>query len=547
MKTIVAVCVAVAMPALALAQPTCEERLAEIDERIASGNYPDQNVQLARTMRQSMAQMCGMFDEQMLEQMMDGFEDVLPVKTEEEKLAEREAKRRVADTSRAARNAAKAAQEQARPDSGLDSVAGQGRSVASGFVDRSEDMLNFWIWDWDMHEGKARILYTTHPSLEQQGRPDWQTYTYVVEMTPDGGSTQTLVKSKQVFGHAALALRRGHDEILLQRETGPGGSPTFFDRWSISGRKLLSSVPTPAANTPHGNKVSWMPFRGPTSDGNVIFIGTAALERYQTAFAWFEASPDGTVLGSGSLKIRGSDSTSLFMIPTNNGGGAFPLLFDVDEEIVRQYGGSEVKANIVQESRILTIGNDASKSRQSAVLSRMLMPTQMDMGSMQYMPELEHELMANRSIESLNVGPHAIPMIQPVGEGYVVLARFTGNRSRKIEIHGHWLIWVGSDKIEREVYLNPLSEDLNVNFVTFTVTEADEVILYGNSKDHRGTDYVVLLDKQGKPKATAAAKQPKNGKIEGMLADGKGVWLYGHGYPTDKFSRFRFWSERIDF
>jgi hypothetical protein len=290
-----------------------------------------------------------------------------------------------------------------------------------------------------------------------------------------------------------------------------------------------------------------MPFRGPTSDGNVIFIGTAALERYQTAFAWFEASPDGTVLGSGSLKIRGSDSTSLFMIPTSNGGGAFPLLFDADEEVVRKYGSSEVKANIVQESRILTIGNDASRSRQSAVLGRMLMPTQMDMGAMQDMPDLEHELMANRTIESLNVGPHAIPMIQPVGDGYVVLTKFTGNRSRKDEIHGHWLIWVGHDKIEREVYLNPLAEDLNVNFVTFTVTEADEIILYGNSKEHTGTDYVVLLDKQGKPKATAAAKQPKNGKIEGMLADGKGVWLYGHGYPTDEFSRFRFWSERIDF
>ena len=498
-------------------------------------------------MRDSLDGMCGMLDDATLAQLMEGIEEVLPTRSAEEQQAVKEAKRATAEASRNARKAATAAREQAKPDSGLAKVTGQGRSVASGFIDRNEDMLNFWIWDWDVHEGKARVVYTTHPSLEQQGRPDWKTYTYVVEMTPDGGSTQTLVKSKQVFGHAALALRRGHDEILLQRETGPPGSPSFFDRWSIPGRRLISSVPTPAADTPHGDKVSWMPFRGPTGDGNVIFVGTAALERYQTAFAWFEASPDGTVLGSGSLQIAGTDSTSLFMNPGSNGGGAFPLLFGVDEEIVRQYGGSEVKANIVQESRILTIEDDASKTYQSAVLSRMMMPTQMDMAAMQYMPELEHELMANRSTESLNVGPHAITMIQPVDDGYVVLSKFTGNRKRSVPVHGHWLIWVSRDEIEREVYIDPLAEDLNVNFVTFTVAEDDEIILYGNSKDHKGTDYVVLMDSQGKPKATAAVKQPKNGKIEGMIAGADGVWLFGHGYPTDKYSRFRFWSERIEF
>ena len=162
------------------------------------------------------------------------------------------------------------------------------------------------------------------------------------------------------------------------------------------------------------------------------------------------------------------------------------------------------------------------------------------------MPELEHEFMANRTTESLNVGPHAITMIQPVGDGYVVLSKFTGSRNRSVPVHGHWLIWVNRDEIEREVYINPLAEDLNVNFVTFTVTEDDEIILYGNSKEHTGTDYVVLLDEAGSPKATAAVRQPKNGKIEGLLADDSGVWLFGHGYPTDDFSRFRFWSERIE-
>ena len=128
MKCVNLLCVASILPSFAMAQATCGERLAEIDERIASGNYPEYNVQLAKTMRDSMAQMCGMFDEQTLDQMMDGFEDVLPVKTEEEKRAEREEKKRVAEASRAARKAAAEAREAATPDSGLARVTGSGRS-----------------------------------------------------------------------------------------------------------------------------------------------------------------------------------------------------------------------------------------------------------------------------------------------------------------------------------------------------------------------------------------------------------------------------------
>lgn len=135
------------LPIGALAQGSCEEQLQEVDRRIATGNYPDYNVQLARTMRDSLTQLCdmGMANEQMLDQMMDGFEDVLPVKSEEEKRAEREEKRKVAEASRNARKAAEAAR--VPPPSGLDNVSISGRPVANGFIDRSEDMLNFWAWD----------------------------------------------------------------------------------------------------------------------------------------------------------------------------------------------------------------------------------------------------------------------------------------------------------------------------------------------------------------------------------------------------------------
>jgi hypothetical protein len=498
--------IACLLPVSALAQATCEERLAEIDERIASGKYPDYNMQLAKTMRESMAQMCGMFDEQMLDQMMDGFEDVLPVKTEEEKLAERKAKGEVAAASRAARKEAEAARERARPSSGLENVTRSDRSVASGFIDRDEDMLHFWTWDWDIYKGNARVLYMTQPSRVQYGQPDWTRSVYVVETTPDGRSTQYLITRKQAHERWTVALRRGHDEVILQRLTGQEGSPTTLERWSVSQTKQLSSVTTPIPSFKHSDRVFWPQFVTPTTDGNVLFQTAFEPHRGESSAAWYEASPDGRVLGHGTLPLKGGGFTNLGAIWTQEGGAALPFIPSV---------------TLFPEIRILAIAGNASSASQTAVV--------------------------RGDIESQDISPRALPAMRSVRDGFIVLTKVVADRSLPVSEHGHWLVWVSGDRIEREAYLNPLAEDLNINIKMFDVANNGDIVLYGDSKEHKGTDYVVLLDNQGRPKATAAAKQPKNGKIEGMLADDNGVWLFGHGYPTDEFSRFRFWSERIEF
>ena len=544
MKRILSPVLLCVIPIVTQAQGDCGAEIAEIDRRIETGDYAVMNVQIATGIRDSLAGMCSMMDDATLARMMEGIEEVLPTRTEEEQRAVKEAKRAVAEASREAREAAEA--NRPAPDIGIGDVDETGTSVASGFVDRSEDMLRLWIWDWDIHNGKARVLYETRPSRVQLGRPDWQTYVYVVETGPEGKSTQRLVTSKQAQENSALALRRGHDEVLLQRRVGAEGTPTTLERWSISQQKLLSSVSVPVVSLPQGEKMTWMPFRGPTSDGNVLFVSAYSPQSNRSVAAWYEASPNGTVTGQGTMPIDGGGFTNLDLVRTGNGGGAMPLMFGAEEEITRRHGSSEVKALIANETRLLTIGDDGSAKR-SAVISRFMMPMQVDMSSMRYAAELEHEYLANRSIARLNVGPRTMPMIQPVGDSYVILTQITADRSRSQPVHGHWLVWVGNDSIEREVYLNPLAEDLNVNFVTFTTTGNGEIALYGNSSKHTGSDYIVLLDKKGSPKATTVAKQPKNGKIEGMLADDSGVWLFGQGYPTDEFSRFRFWSERIEF
>ena len=88
-------------------------------------------------------------------------------------------------------------------------------------------------------------------------------------------------------------------------------------------------------------------------------------------------------------------------------------------------------------------------------------------------------------------------------------------------------------------------DDHRVGFKMFDIAPKGDIVLYGDSKDHTGTDYGVEPDASGFPKATAAVKRPKNGASKGLLADDEGVWLFGNGYPIDEFRRYRFRFERI--
>jgi hypothetical protein len=542
MKFGVAILIAL-VPLPVFAQGNCDAELEEIDRRIASGNYPEMNVELAKQMRGSIAQMCGMLDPTLRAQMMEGIEEILPTKSEAEQRAEREAKRAAAESARAAREAEAAARKV--PDSGADKLVASGRSVASGFVDRAEDMLHFWVWDWDVYRGNARVLYMTQPSRVQYGRPDWSRNIYVVEIGADGQTTQHLVASKQAHENWTVALRRGHDEVILQRETGGDGTPTTLERWSVPGKNRLSSVTTPAPTFEHSDKVSWHHFAAPTTDGNVMFIDAFEPERGRTTATWYEASPDGRIVGQGQLPMDGGGFSNLSAIATDAGGAMLPVMFATDKLVTQRFEGTEVSARVMQEMRLLTIADDSSSST-SAVVGTMILPEMSDIAAVAYASEIEHALMANRSIESYDIAPRSLPAAQSIDGGYIMLNRFVGDRSRAQPVHGHWLIWVGEERIEREVYLNPLAEDLRVDFKLFDIAPRGDIVLYGNSKDHTGTDYIVVLDAAGSPKATAAVKQPKNGSIKALIADDDGAWLFGNGYPSDEFSRYRFWSERIE-
>lgn len=536
----------VLLPLAALAHSDCDAELAEIDRRIATGSYPDMNVALAQQMRTSIEQMCPMLDTATRAQMMTSIEDILPTRSEEERRADKEAKRAAAKAAREARRTAKESNRVSTKvaDSRVMTVPNAGHSVASGFVDRNEDMLHFWVWDWDVYKSKTRVLYMTQPSRVQYGRPDWTRNIYVVIVDANGRTTQRLITSKQAHEKWTVALRRHHDEVILQRQTGADGSSTTLERWSISHQKMISSVTTPLPTFEHADKASWHHFATATSDGNIMFVAAFEPARGKLSASWYKATPDGRVLGYGQLPMDGGAYTNLGAIATDSGGAAVPVLLATDRQVTRRFDKTEISAKVMKEMHLLSMDGNGSPNT-SPVIATTILPEITDMAGMAYAAEIEHALMANRSIENLDIAPRSLPAMQSLNGGYLILTKFVGDRRRPEPVHGHWLVWVGKERIEREVYLNPLAEALNITIKMFDTAPNGDIILYGDSKQHTGTDYIVVLDSAGTPKSKVPAKQPNNGSIKALIAEDNGVWLIGNGYPTDEFSRYRLWFERI--
>ncbi|TFH48381.1 MAG: cysteine--tRNA ligase, partial [Bacteroidia bacterium] len=196
--------------------------------------------------RSTLEQLCDYLDDATRQAMVDDLDELLSTKSKEELQADRRARTAKEKNRREGSKRAAAQAEQEKPIvSAVLRGAPTAKSLAAQFIVRPEDMVTLWIWDWDTFDGKMRVLYTTTPALQQLGRPDWQQYVYVVETTAQGIATQHLITSKHAQDHEALALRRGHDEIIFQRRIDRQGESSALERWSISGQKQISSATTP--------------------------------------------------------------------------------------------------------------------------------------------------------------------------------------------------------------------------------------------------------------------------------------------------------------
>ncbi len=551
-------------PALSYALDDCSAQLAEIDKRLESTDESATNIMLAMQMRQTIEQMCFMLDEQTMSKMLEGIDEVLKTDLGRMPPATVPAPGRTTATTR------KSSTREADPGA-LIPPAPTGRSLGARFIDRPEKMDMFYIWDMDMLGNNARILYTSGPSLPQLGLADWQQYVYVVEMTPDGQATQTMVTNKQAQDHAALALRRGHDEVHFQRHRAERGDPSTLELWSVSGQNRLSSTTTPNPVWPDGTNWDWQPFRLATSDGNVLFNHSKMTKAgNKSLIAWFEARPNGDISGKGST-TRTDKAGEAAWVDTDNGGGGLIITLSAHNmsgvqtrlhtPIERQIGGRSIHAVVFSETRLLVTSDDASSAWESAALSRTLAwdgelavspdlaPMARNRQAFEQMALTEaaaREAGAWGMVETLNVGFKRINMVRPTNNGYVALVKTTANRNLDPPVHGPYLLYMDKDEISREVYLNPMAEALDVDLKILTVAPNDDVYVYGTTLG-RGVDaYVIRIGKDGSADAYAKVTKTGNNHVETMIADDSGVWLFGQGTMEGRVAP-RLFVERIQF
>ena len=514
---ILVVCVS---PASALEQEACLERLESVDQRIASGKYSDQNVQIARQMRGSIMQSCAYLDEATIGQMMEGFEQLLPTRSESERQAHEEAKRAERAELREVQRAEMEVRQKERAERERREAANKpkplavsevlkqpptAKSVLAKTINRDDGMYYAELQDWDTFQGKARILYSTAPSREQFVADTPQHHLYVIEADAKGVVNQRRVMDRPVGLVMAAGLRRGYDEIILQQYPSNTDRPVQLERWSITDRKLVSSVTAP---TLPGSKESY--FCVATSDGNVLFAANDPMAKGKTTITWLEVSPEGEVTGQGRTssetdKLSKSDASCF---GTRSGGGGFIIdVTSIDEDgidsaldtpLKRRVGDAELAAVVFSERRLLVTNDIDDSAWQSPAISRDFLWLGVEkLGPMMSLAmqeeyerttgDLEFKYGGNASVINRQTGNGYRSATQAVGDGFGVLINGRSLSYEHTGARGSWFYEYATNGETRETNLDPAGEHLGIGFDMFAASNEDLVTLYGES-------YVILLD-----------------------------------------------------
>ncbi|MGB5490346.1 MAG: hypothetical protein WBM76_05910 [Woeseiaceae bacterium] len=543
--------------AMALDPDECEARLKSVDDRIASGKYSAQNVQMAQQMRDSILQSCPYLDDATVDKMMEGFENLLPTRSEAErqaasdaKRAERAAQRDIERAELDVRRKERAEREQreaaVKPPlvSEVLTRPPTANSLGGEHVDRRDGMYYAKIYDWDLYQDKLRVLYVTNPSRDQYVRDRRQHFVYVIEADANGSVTQHDVTGEPTARVATAGLRRGYDEVILQHVvSGTAGEAGDIERWSISDQKKLSSVSAPSVQ----------PFRLSTSDGNVLFVEHLSSDGKDSSVSWSKMSLGGKVLARGKLESDGSkvSASKWFNTPNGSGGLVINKLANTEEgvdsdlaPITRRVGTSEVTAVVGTEERLFVMGNGAIAAWESPAIARWFVWLGLSERSLSTI--LDEQVEMDRTVGEIErehggrirlAGNDVVSL----GDGYGVLVENDYRNKEQSPVHGTWLYEYAIDGDVRKTYLNPAAEHLEANFDFLAAPSRNSVFLFGRGS----SSYVVQLDEDRGISAYGKAAISQRTIPAGIVAGNGGVWVLGTGKTDDELQKI--WLERIDF
>ncbi len=568
-------------PAMALDPEICEERLKSVDERIASGKYPELNVQMAQISRDGIMQSCSILDEAMLDEMLAGFEFTLPTNSEDV----REAHERAEFMERQAEQAAQSAEldeQRAEKDKAIRQArAAQkppvpvvlkrpptGKSTMGQLVARDDAMQDLDIHDWDYFNGNVRVLYETNPATNKENLPGAKRNYYVVEVDDSGNRTRHYVRELPIGEFAVVALRPGHDELVFQLRPGSlSGPKSTLERWSISKGERLSSVEAPELPwiEPHHQWSDSNYFRLTTNDGDVIFVGHRAVSKGERSpIWWLIASPDGRVVGKGVIhsdtetivsnhSFRSRDGGAVLVTDFNNLGDERGIESQLETPFVYNFSGVEIKGTVGFETRLMTIDSNGEVTGQTAALYRQMEWFGLDKVkqvasaedlqkamSMAYNPARYGE---DYSVRSYAVHGGNAAAIATVGGGYGVLLSASVLGAEQLSGIGDWFVDYSTDGNVRKTLIEPASDHLSAYFRLATGSDNDTVYLFASGNETRS--YVMQLDANREFVAYAELSMSDKTEPKGMLADRRGVWVIGKKHGAGRVQSV--WLARVDF
>lgn len=484
----------------AVSESECNDAIKDIDARIESGKYSDQKVNIAKQMRDSVLQSCGFLDAATLEKMMEGFEQLLPTRSAEEQEAvaaqkkkERQALREKQREELEAKRAEQAELEKNRvPEKVLPIPAvlqkpPTGSTLKAQYVVRDEDMYWAEIHDFDIYNGKARILYVTGPSKQQYGREGARTRIYVIEADKEGNVVQHLIAVMPKEGVVVARLRPGSDELVVENPRNRGDNGSVLQRWSVSDRKIITAADLP--------KLPWVDTRSPranrlritTGAGHLLYFSPILSSSPESGTAWATISTDGKLIKKGEIHSEGDriapqswfrtddGGTGLVMLVNRKSGEAINTSFVAEDYTIN---GVNLTPGVHIEKRIMYLDPDGSVSEAFTGLDRSFIWSGIDKLSKtenareamqkfadhQQLHGIEHG--SNTRVESHSSYGLNMDVVRSVGDGYGVLVNNNSNK-RLSDIYGYSFDEYRSGKRSRSTYLQPAAEHLKVMFETF--------------------------------------------------------------------------------
>ena len=560
--------------AIALDQTACNAAAKDIDDRIAAGNHAPQNVAIATQLRDGIMQSCAFMDEATLAQMMQGLDQLLPSgdggsatmprKSESERKAERAAQRAEADRRQAERERRRAAEQEreAAKQELVSSVVRKpptGRSVTGQLVSRPDRMWGASIIDWDVYQGRGRLLYETWPSREQQRDADIARHFYVVELDRSNNVAQHHIGEMTLAKTITAGLIPGRDEVVMQwHEGGNKAKESILERWSISQGQMLSQSPAPRMQGPRGALGADRHFRLVTRSGDLLYAESVAMSSgpsARSAVSWLLASLDGEVREQGFINHDNEKVTASDWFHSADGGAGLILdILAVDERGIEsqlrpapvQIGNVEARPIISFERRLYVVGGADTGPELPTIERRHIWlglenvdPSMNISGeSTRLIDEAVSRDRLNDSAVTIAVAGRNRMAVGPISGGHATLVKNNQRDNAFPPTGGLWLQEFVPGQPRRDTYVNPDSEHIDASIEMLASDGAEGLYLGGGR-------HVLLLD--GAREVAAYAKSSvTNASIKAMIAEGNSVWLFSEDSGSRE-SQQRMWVERLEF